>query len=427
MQNTEIKTGKFNRFRIGKSFFKLNGYGLSAPLKFVSLLVLILTFSSLAQPIILTGKELPKLLGNSVASIRVLDLRGNAIPFQIDQVTSDGEYVLSQGKNPNTGAGDSAALGPKDEIVFLWNDADIFSDDSPSARDGEEVVILTRGRSKRIVTVRADSSIPLSKKRYIEYDHARSHISTPYYYADFGKDRFHFVKAGVKDFKSGRYVDLTNELRVEILLKAAWGLIPVRYTEDNIVCLVRRYKAGPIRLIRRGDFYLDLGLSMKGSKAAVNQICYPQMVEVPVYVNLPVRFRTFFSHAHIEMTPVLREEARAFKFSVPNEPLLLPVAGNKLDTLYNMVPDGKMHVVSDGSLGYGWFLSTTMNPAHMSASGFLLRRPSSRRGGVAECGFRLSVRDVPKGSYHIINKVVFWGAERKCGSSELTPVFKMIK
>ena len=102
-------------------------------------------------------------------------------------------------------------------------------------------------------------------------------------------------------------------MRVKIYLRALWGLLPITYSENNIVCEVKRFKVGPIRLIRRGDFHLNLGLWMKGSHAAVNQLCYPDMVKVPVYVHVPIRFNSFFSRAYIEMTPVIHEQARNYK------------------------------------------------------------------------------------------------------------------
>ncbi|MCL2690130.1 MAG: hypothetical protein FWE57_09850 [Chitinispirillia bacterium] len=384
----------------------INAADSSVVLKYIFFTVIAAVFSSAASPVIITGKQLPKLLGKPVNSLRVLDLKGNAVPFQIDQVTPSGEYVLSDGDRPNTHEA-RMEFGEKDEVVFLWDDADLYSDNHPPQKYSGEFAVLSRGENKRAVIILSDNSIPLSKKRYIEYDHSKQRITTPYYYADFGRDRFHFVKAGIMDPQTNKYVGLTNELRVEILLRAAWGLIPVRYSEDNIVCLVRRYKAGPIRLIRMGDFYLDLGMGMKGSKAAVNQICYPQLVEVPVNINLPVRFRTFFSQAYIEMTPVLREEASSFKFSAADRSFTFPIAGDKIDTLHSAIVNDKFFTVSNNSLGYGWLLSTNMNPAHLAGSGFVMRRPSNRRGGIAECGFRLAVRDVPKGSYRINNKVFF--------------------
>jgi hypothetical protein len=360
-----------------------------------------------ADPVIITGKDLPHLLGKPISSIRVLNTAGKAIPFQIDEVTDDGEYVLDRGETPNTGMG-TGLLDQKDEIVFLWNDADEVPEPGFHHRD---LVRLTRGNSSRAVLISLDPSIPLSTKRYIEYNHATQYVATPYYYASFARNRFHFTKAGVMDFAAGRYVDLTNELRVEILLRTLFGLIPIRYTEENIVCLVRRYKVGPIRLIRRGDFHLNLGFGVKGSRAAVNQICYPQIVKVPVHVNLPIRFRSLFGQAHIEMTPVIREEGRSFTFSIPSKNINYPVAGPALDTLHDAMPAKRIFALRNGAVGYGWLLNTTMDEEHLGGSGFLIRRPPSGRAGIAECGFRLAVRDVPKGSYYITNWVLFSGGK----------------
>ncbi|MDR2577906.1 MAG: hypothetical protein LBC70_03710 [Chitinispirillales bacterium] len=360
-----------------------------------------------AAPVILTGEDLPHLVGKPIAALRVLDMAGRAIPFQVDEVTESGEYVLDSGEIPNANEG-TGVFGEKDEIVFLWDDADSHQRGGNSGAGG--LVTLTRGSSTRAVIIRADPSIPLSPKRYIEYDHTAHRVVTPYYYADFAPNRFHFLRAGVRNFDTGRYIDLTNELRVEILLRTLFGLIPVRYTEDNIVCFVRRYKVGPVRLIRRGDFHLNLGLGVRGSRAAVNQICYSQIVQVPVYISIPVRFRTLFSQAHIEMTPIIRETGRGFYFSVPSENIRYSIGGDRIDTLHSANPAGKMFTLQNGNMGYGWLLRTTMNPAHLSGSGFLMRRPpTAGRAGTAECGFRLAVRDVPKGNYHITNWVVFSG------------------
>ena len=360
-----------------------------------------------AAHVIITGKDLPHLLGKPIAGIRVLNMAGAAIPFQIDEVTDDGEYVLDMGEAPNAGAG-TGLLDEKDEIVFLWGDADNLPGPDFHPND---LVKLTRGNSSRAVLIRVDPSIPLSTRKYMGYDHATQRVTTPYYYANFAPNRFHFTKAGVMNFGTGKYIDLTNELRVEILLRTLFGLLPIRYTEENIVCMVRRYKTGPIRLIRRGDFHLNLGLGVKGSRAAVNQICYPQAVQVPVYVNLPIRFRTLFGQAHIEMTPVIRDEGRAFTFSIPSKNLNYPVGGPTIDTLHAVVPVGRIFALRDGAVGYGWLLNTTMPAEHLGGSGFLIRRPPSGRAGIAECGFRLTVRDVPKGSYYITNWVLFSGGK----------------
>ena len=380
-----------------------------------------------ADPVVIAGKDIRSFLGKPISSLVIQNGRGAAIPFQIDEVTKDGEYVLDKGESPNVKEG-NGVLDEQDEIVFLWDDASAVGVETGTNNNINTGIIIKRGAEKRRVNIVFDptSSLPRSPRSYIGYNHNTGRVATEYYYADFAKDRFHFVRAGVMDFASNKYVDLTNELRVEILLKTLFGLIPIRYGEGDIVCFVRRYKAGPIRLIRRGDFHLNLGLGIKSSRAAVNQICYSRAVKVPVYVHLPVRFRNLFGQAHIEMTPVIREAGRRFTFAVPSKKLFFPVNGDKLDTLSQSMPLRQMFTLKNGAAGYGWILDATTPPEHISGSGFIMRRPGTRGTGLAECGFRLTVRDVPKGNYYITNWVLFSGGKagdiEKLGKSIMEPV-----
>jgi hypothetical protein len=410
-----------------------------------------LTAAAFADPVVIVGKDIRSFLGKPISSLVIQNGRGVAIPFQIDEVTKNGEYVLDKGELPNVKEG-NGILDELDEIVFLWDDAsavgvetdvnngiDTEKDNGINNRIKTNInnngtnnintgITLTRGTEKRTVNIVFDptSSLPRSPRSYIGYNHNTGRVATEYYYADFAKDRFHFVRAGVMDFVSNKYVDLTNELRVEILLKTLFGLIPIRYEEGDIVCFVRRYKVGPIRLIRRGDFHLNLGFGIKGSRAAVNQICYSRVVTVPVYVHLPIRFRKLFGQAYVEMTPVIREAGKRFTFAVPSKKLCFPVNGDRLDTLNQSMPLRQMFTLKSGTTGYGWILDATTPPEHISGSGFVMRRPGTRGTGLAECGFRLTVRDVPKGNYYITNWVLFSGGKagdiEKLGKGLMEPV-----
>jgi hypothetical protein len=173
-----------------------------------------------------------------------------------------------------------------------------------------------------------------------------------------------------------------------------------------LICLVKRYKTGPIRIIRRGDFHLNLGLGLKGSNAAVNQICYPDLVSVPVYVHLPVRLKNIASDAYIEMTPVIREEGRDFTFIGDNR-MRMPLSGNpNRDSLMYITPNHRLMTVTNGSIGYGWLLDASMQEDYIGGSGYVFRSLPKQKG-LAYCGYHLSVRDLPKGSYLITNWVLF--------------------
>ncbi len=364
-----------------------------------------------AEPVVIRGSQLPSLLGTPITHFRMCDASGRAIPFQIDELTSEGEYVCDQGNEPNADSG-NGILDELDEIVFMREDcSECATDDHllPPCENRSFLPVRTGGDGKacRIAYCTGDTSITLLTVGYITYDHSTQSLQTPRYFARFGTDRFHFTSAGIMDGKGPALIRLTRELRIEISLKAIWGLLPLKFTEDNLVCFVKRYKCGPVRLIRRGDFHLRIGLGIKGSRAAVNQICYPDMVQVPVSVHLPVRFRNFFREAFIEMSPVIDSAGIPFTISVPECRIAENVSGKEpVDHLTPCAPEGKMFTfLNQKHLGYGWLLQSDL-PGPSEGSGFVFRRPSSR-GGYAEFGYRLTLRDIPRGRYAITNWVLF--------------------
>jgi hypothetical protein len=374
------------------------------------ILFFLLVGSLWPEPIVLTGKMVPMFLGRNIDAIRVTSHTGVCIPFQIDEV-ENADFICPMGKEPNKGNG---VLDTADEIVFLWEDADTVgpkqSKEMPEVvpvGDTKCVVTIFHGSETRIVYLSNNPALPLSPVSYINYSDAKELVRTPYYYACFGRDRFHFISAGLKNRFSDQFLDLTNELRIRIVLKALWGLLPITYTENNIVCFVKRYKTGPVRLIRRGDFHLNLGMFLQGSHAAVNQICYPQLVRVPVYVHLPVKFRTLFKEAYIEMTPVFRKDASGFFFTVPERKISFGLGEEqRTDTLVRINPNHSCMTVHNNDFGYGWVLDAAMDQNMLDGSGYRFKVPSETPG-ICRCGFRLTVRDLPKGYYLIGNWILF--------------------
>jgi len=365
----------------------------------VLLCIPVLLFS---EPIVLTGSMFPNLLGKPLADIRIIDHAGKAIPFQIDEVTPDGEYVCPMGSEPNSG---NNKLDAQDEIVFLQDDADEIPVSVEESDVGESFSIQADGQ-KRYAAIVDNPNIALSPVRYMQYNAKTESFTTPSYAVTFAHDRFSFTSASVKDNTSNTYVHLTNELHIKIYMRILWGLLPISYSEDNLICLVKRYKIGPIRIIRRGDFHLNLGMGLKASHASVNQICYPDMVSVPVYVHLPVRLKSIANEAYIEMAPVIRQEGRGFVF-VGDKRMKMTLGSNpNADSLLYITPNHRLITVTNGTIGYGWLLDATMQEQYLGGSGYMYHAlPSSR--GLAYCGFRLSVRDLPKGMYMITNWVLF--------------------
>ena len=231
----------------------------------------------MCEPVVIKAAAMPALLGAPISRLRLVTGRGTAVPFQIDELTIGGEYVCASGLFPNADSG-AGILAKQDEIVFLWEDADTAAGFLPENGTGitagrrAEIAVSHRSGDRRVVRrlwLVDDPQIAPSPVRYLSYNDSSRYLRTPYYHARFGRDRFHFVSAGFGAGTEGAGRDSTNELRVEIEFRTLWGLLPIKYNEESIVCRVARYKAGPIRLIRRGYFYLKLGFGLKGSRAAV--------------------------------------------------------------------------------------------------------------------------------------------------------------
>ena len=122
-------------------------------------------------------------------------------------------------------------------------------------------------------------------------------------------------------------------------------------------------------------------------------------------MHLPIRLGSLFSEAYIEMTPVISRNAHGFRFSIPGTGTSFECASlTRMDTLIRAIPEPG-YMVSDGAGGFAWITRFGVNAARLTGSGYLFRRPTKQ--GLAKCGVRYVVRDLPKGDYAIVNWVVF--------------------
>jgi hypothetical protein len=354
---------------------------------------------------------LPSLLGTPVAHLRVFDTRGAPVVFQIDEVDADGEYICAHGSAPN----DHKANGrfdANDELVFLSQDctAEHPCDTSAPQNRTDGIAVSSIGTSSHDwqVYISTDSAAPRSGMKYIDYIPDEEIVSTPFYTAQFAKKRFHFVKAGVKMPSDSIYDMWIDRLRIRIHVKLLWGLIPVNYNEESIHCTVTRYKCGPVRLIRHGDFSLKLAPGVAKNRAAVNQICYPALVRVPVRAKLPVRLGTFCSRAWIEMTPVISSSASELDFHIPGKNLQFDIPSHRrIDTTLDVSPYETMWRIHDNTKGFGWLVCSSIDSSYPGDKSCFVFRSDNTRFDTPHCGYRLQLSDLARGTYLITNWVFF--------------------
>jgi len=83
-----------------------------------------LTHYAYLHPVVIKGKGVPELIGQSVGDISVMVVRGGRmqpIPFQIDEMDQKG-WVYLPDVSPNKLEGTYGKIDPVDELVFMYRD-----------------------------------------------------------------------------------------------------------------------------------------------------------------------------------------------------------------------------------------------------------------------------------------------------------------
>jgi hypothetical protein len=106
------------------------------------------------------------------------------------------------------------------------------------------------------------------------------------------------------------------------------------------------------------------------------------------------------------MSPVIRSDVSGFSYRIPDAGFSGIINGVKADTFISVQPNGKFWAVSDGKKGFGWVLKADIPDSLLKGSGFIFKKPSTRKA-FADCGFRLTMKDLAKGYYQITNWVLF--------------------
>jgi hypothetical protein len=273
----------------------------------------------LADPVLVEGSELPMLSGKDIDNIRVYvfhDHRPVAIPYQIDQRDSTGNWVWSvvyrqsykidydSGSAPFIRSPETAGSGtyddqdPKGKALLDANDVTVFMADDLGDRGSnihaalqsdtiEEVEITDPADGTRAWAYIAwypDSPPPRSPTRYMQYSAKDRLVRSPMY-------DFHF---------SDRHMAVIHDLRVngipiidriringELTLGLPFTDSTITFTEEDIHGHTEGYLAGPVRIIRRNIAYLSLaGGLLNSSEVTCDHFYYPRHAEVPVCLSI---------------------------------------------------------------------------------------------------------------------------------------------
>lgn len=256
------------------------------------------------------------------------------IPCQVDERTTAGEWVLTQGPEANPQDGDGQ-LSPQDELVMLSADAGIQVDkpEFPApvelwlelmVRDSQE------GGVAWIYLARFSGKAPRATQDYVRFDPKAGSVDTPVYSLGFSQQApLVFDRVVLKESGGGSGKNPIDRMKVRLDAKV-WDTIPIQKSEEDYTSALMGYIDGPVRVLRRTRNRLVLFWKIPSPSAVQDNFFYPHYFEFPILVTLPLDLDAFLSEATLRISVDLNgQEARSLVNSRNRGPLVLD--GKKSD------------------------------------------------------------------------------------------------
>jgi hypothetical protein len=257
------------------------------------------------DPIELTGMEFPDVAGTEISQIRVFayhDGQAIAIPFQIDQKNSNGNWVWDgQLFNNDVEHDDSITYDdadPSGHAIFDNNDLLVFVAHDAGERNASpgktlgadsiaEVEIadpLNGGRCWVYVARYHSSEAPaLSDIQYVRYLPEEHRVIGQEY--EFRYSTAH--NAVIDDLVvGGRSIFDRNKLRGTVTVGIGFLNTDIEFNEESIQGYDVGYINGPVRVIKRSVNYVRTKSGMESPGVTCDHFYYPWHSEVPMLISL---------------------------------------------------------------------------------------------------------------------------------------------
>jgi len=258
--------------------------------------------SRIWQPLIIKGSDAPQLCKRSLDQFEVFAMHDGklvAIPFQIDQINSDGSYVLPEGPAPVVPSHPDV-LDANDELVMVIADlgerAKSYAELPSDAFEIETSDPL--GGPPRYAYLATDAHPVRSPLRYVEYDGAKNTVETDRY-------RFGYTRGVPSDYapQSHAHENGSNVLdRFKIRVRATvLKFFYFNVNEDNVDNRLVAWKAGPVRVVRLLIHSVRVVFGIRSPEVTNYDFFYRDCVENPFKVRFPWVPRVLFGDIDVRM------------------------------------------------------------------------------------------------------------------------------
>ena len=315
--------GKFasrSVFLAGCLWLEIFTYGSLAPASEVLPGVVPKTLKRTVDPVVTDSSDFGRLLGKEIGKLRLFAENGGkleTIPFQIDEISPDGEYLFQvQNKHGawkkverKIGKDGAGILTEKDELVFIARDSGgrVPREGWPTP-EGVEIEIIDHldGGKGYVYLFYFDSPPPLSPKNYVDYRPEGELTITEEYGFGFSDPKhpavFNIV-AFVNAMKDQKPLDrlmangILDRFKLKVQITFFFKMLRMNWDENDAHAYPVAYIDGPVRVIELVDYSMDLILGIPSPKLRRTLFNYPGRTVIPNELFIPFRPSIFISQA----------------------------------------------------------------------------------------------------------------------------------
>ena len=298
------------------------------------------------------GRDLPKLLGHEIPSIRLMVYRSgkwSPIPFQIDEKDDEGGFLFPYGQENDQEKFDYR-LDRQDEIVFVARD---IGCQGPTAlwpagyTAGEEVEVTDPLTGERgwCYVFSFPKPIPLSFVDLVDYDSDYDRISSFHYIVSYsrvkGEQNAVMESYVIPENVGGNGVNFFDSAKGWIRISFLFSLLKVNLQSDEFLSSVPAYIDGPIRVVIKKRTGIKLGLGLRSPQVDADLIYYPRFFHSALVIAIPFDPSLLTSHLYMTIGTDLNHHALGMQFwnSCNPEPMIVDGRMSPQEEAIDLSPD----------------------------------------------------------------------------------------
>jgi len=259
-------------------------------------------------PIIIPGKQISAILRYPLASYRLFKSspsgKAEIIPFQIDEINEDTDYVLDQGNRVTADTG-NGLFDPQDELSFMGDDVGPLVEPTQWSTAKPQIVFELRIRhpvanpmgpqtGAVYIGIYFNNPPPLSPKKYVIFNRQEALVHTSRYRYQFDQKNWlvaRKVEVTKGDKQPPEYEPVLDTTTFYLKGDLKY-FITVEANHRSIESDLEAWKSGPIRSIVRVSFHYNL-LKLKLELGMYTEISFfSNAVNLPAVLYSPLDGRS---------------------------------------------------------------------------------------------------------------------------------------